>query len=204
MTDDPRLQAFGSQAGSLRDELGGDFTDERLQDWIGDIAERREFLADMILGTITWSKGLGRPTTPCRFEAFEVFHDFHVPPSRPGDEPDTWDWNLPDRPVLFDAEGDQEHYSVGFFARLRGARSERISVRLRNEIPWQEQAGNLPGFRHVDPPFLTLSGFPSGKPVPAHFEVVRDIDQKPGRLLGGYPLPPGGGHSSGGSGAGGA
>jgi len=57
MTTDPRFETFGSRGVSLRDELGGVFTDERLHDWIGDSDTCRDFLADMILGTITWALG---------------------------------------------------------------------------------------------------------------------------------------------------
>jgi hypothetical protein len=61
MTTDPRFETFGSRGVSLRDELGGVFTDERLHDWIGDSDARRDFLADMILGTITWDRAMGSP-----------------------------------------------------------------------------------------------------------------------------------------------
>jgi hypothetical protein len=63
MSEDPRFRAFDSQGASLRDELGGVFSDEPLREGVGDSDERRSFLADKILGTISWDKSLGRPAT---------------------------------------------------------------------------------------------------------------------------------------------
>jgi hypothetical protein len=71
---DSRFMTFGSHGASLRDDLGGVFTDGRLQDWVGDLDERREFLADKILGTISWAKPLGKPAISHLYEAFVVDH----------------------------------------------------------------------------------------------------------------------------------
>src|SRR5512133_836991 len=61
MTTDPRFETFGSRGVSLRDELGGVFTDQRLHDRIGYSDARRHLLAEMMLGTITWDRALGKP-----------------------------------------------------------------------------------------------------------------------------------------------
>jgi hypothetical protein len=100
---DPRFEKFGRQGASLRDELGGVFTDDRLRDWIGDIDERRDFLADKILGAITWDKKLGKPAVLPVFEGFVVEHHYRDPEVEVGEaggsDPDLA-WKPLDPPVL--------------------------------------------------------------------------------------------------------
>jgi hypothetical protein len=76
MTDDPRFEVFGAHGASLRDELRGVFIDERLREWAGGIEPRRDFLADMILGTVEWTK---RSTqNPSKSEDIKRAHDSRI------------------------------------------------------------------------------------------------------------------------------
>jgi hypothetical protein len=207
MGDDPRLEAFGAHGASLRDELGGVFTNERLQDWIGDIDARRIFLADKILGTISWDKALGKPAAPPLFEGFVVDHAYRNPeiewgPEGPSDPDLTWKYLEP--PVLWDGAEDETHFRVGFFDSVAGAADETIMVRLADR-DW-EGGATFSGTRRVEPTEVRVRA-PRGNPVRLSFDVVArphfDQQRAGGPLLGGGGSSHSGG-SGGGGGAGGA
>jgi hypothetical protein len=187
MTDNPRFHEFGPDGASLRDELGGVFTDERLREWAGDSAERREFLADKILGTISWEKSLGRPASTDLYEGFVVEHAYlHVEIDQGPEGPVRQEsWRQLDPPALWDGAEDAERYYVGFFDFVTGSFKETIAVRLADR-GWE---GGTPfsGTRRVDPPDLEV-GKPSGRPVLLSFAVIAKPHfepQRSGGMLGG-------------------
>jgi hypothetical protein len=202
MTEDPRFQEFGSHGVSLRDELGGIFTDERLQEWAGDSAERRNFLADTILGTISWEKTLGKPAATHLHEGFVVDHAYSQVEIEEGPEgPVTHkDWKNLDPPALWDGMEDAERYYVGFFDAVTGSLDEKIVVRLADR-DWEE-GEPFSGTRRVEPSELPV-GEPTGRPVRLSFTVVAEPHFDAQRAGGPLAGNGGGGGHSGGSGGGG-
>ncbi len=205
--------------------VGGLFTDERLQEWAGDSAERRNFLADTILGTIRLPRrrpprarraqfaGLrrrqsgrrrwGGPRAPRLHEGFVVEHAYcHVEIEQgPGGPVTHRDWKNLDPPALWDGTEDAGRSYVGFFDAVTGSLDEKIVVRLADR-DWEE-GEPFSGTRRVEPSELTV-GEPTGRPVRLSFTVVAephfDAQRAGGPLAGGGG---GGGHSGGGGGAGG-
>jgi hypothetical protein len=171
MTNDPGREAFSRYAGSLQQELGGLFTAETVRGWAVGNPDRENFLANTILGTIRWSKSVGRPVTPALADGFIVTH---VGTKLELDQgPDGLPVNRShtvtlDPPILFDGNEDDDHYLVGFTDKVLGYTDENIQVALASG---QWQGGELFGTRQVQPP-QAATGPPEGRPVFLVFEVV--------------------------------
>jgi hypothetical protein len=172
MADDPRFEAFGRHGSSIRDELGVIFDDARFEDWVSGAAERRIIFADKIIGSISWSKELGRPQTGALSDGFVVEHWWWNPevelgptgePSKPKG------WTLLEPPFVWDGPEDETRYQVGLFDDVGGLIDEKIVARLA-EHPW-EGGGLFSGPRRVEPSEIAI-GQPTGNPVRVSFSVV--------------------------------
>jgi hypothetical protein len=172
MTNDPGLEAFRRYAGSLQQELGGLFTAETVRGWAVGNPDRENFLANTILGTIRWSKSVGKPVTPALADGFIVTH---VGTRLEVDQgPDGQPINLShpvtlDPPILLDGNEDDDHYLVGFTDKVLGYLDENIKVAL---APGQWQGGEpFAGTRQVQP-LQAPTGPKEGRPVFLVFDVV--------------------------------
>jgi hypothetical protein len=129
-------------------ELGGAFTGRRLVDWARGNPERSAFLGHSVLGSIAWSRALGKPETPTLWEAFEVVHLFCNPAERDCKQPD--DWQGADPPEGGDGRPDGERYWVFFVCKVKELFPNKVTVALR-DVRWSS-AGPFAASRPVVAP----------------------------------------------------
>lgn len=170
MAGGDRLEGVRQQVGQVLYDLHGLLGRVSIQASLA--PDERDVLADLVFGTIVWSKDLGRPSTSSLFEGFSVQHQWEKIEidSGPAGEVEHRTWVADPPPILRDGPNDQTSYRVSFVDQVLGQTGEMISVELTN-VSW-EGLGAFVGTREVNPPSVQLPVPPSGRPVFLTFEIA--------------------------------
>jgi hypothetical protein len=167
-----RLEGVRQQVGQVLDDLHGLIGRVSFQASLAPDELQRDVLADLVFGTIVWSKDAGRPSTSSLFEGFSVQHQWEkieIDSGPAGDvEHRTWIADPP--PILRDGPNDETHYRVSFVDQVLGQTGEMITVEL-TDVGW-EGLGAFVGTREVNPPTAQLPVPPNGRPVFLIFEIA--------------------------------
>jgi hypothetical protein len=165
-------QSALEQAPSLHELLTGDLGSETLEAWRGSIEGRGALLDNLILGTISWNKDLGRPDGPAMTSGFSIHHEawyeFLVVTAdglhedhgwRTASAPSSWD--------AITADKDQ----VGFMTDFAGPFPNRLSVEFGPAHHWRDSSP-FAGVRRITPAQVTVQLSDQHRFAFVAFEVV--------------------------------